>query len=307
MSRIKPLVVAIGALHLGLLSAGAWWLSHRSPPSENTPEPSEETSPDLLGVWGASDGERYAVGAHGLLLHSEDRGAHWRRLPSPGDEAEELRGVWGSDPDNVYVVGDRIHHSSDHGQTWEERAWRGEAHWDGVWGRGRDELYVWTNGAGEGEGMLIASSDGGHAWKRVATGEWSSIYDVWGFGRDLFFDAANPELVDYTDYVRSSDHGNQWIKTELHLPGEAPFAAGSSALFVISGSTIYKSEDRGDTWRVRYRCVQLCEDLKAGWSDGHGNVLLVAAKGQILSSKDDGRSFDMETVNWLDVPIGKQR
>src|SRR5215475_7396375 len=110
---------------------------------------------DTSAVWGAGK-NLYVLGA-GVIYHSGD-GSTWtgsRILNSP-----TLRGIWGSGPNDVWVVGDRgsILHSVDNGGSWLEISGRTQAAMTGVWGVGSN---VYAVGAG---GTILRSSDGGRTF-----------------------------------------------------------------------------------------------------------------------------------------------
>jgi len=48
----------------------------------------------------------WAVGAAGALLHFD--GVSWASIPSP--TSNDLRGVWGSGPCDVWAIGDAVYH-----------------------------------------------------------------------------------------------------------------------------------------------------------------------------------------------------
>jgi hypothetical protein len=70
------------------------------------------TSAGLLGVWGSSATDVYAVGETGTMLHYD--GVNWSAVES-GTEVD-LYGIWGSSSTNVYAVGGQgtiLHYTDD--------------------------------------------------------------------------------------------------------------------------------------------------------------------------------------------------
>ncbi|ACY13011.1 hypothetical protein [Haliangium ochraceum] len=70
------------------------------------------TEEHLFGVWGADDGTLYAVGDRATILRRE--GGQWTEMALPYAAARfswmpevQLRSVWGSGPEDVYVAGNR--------------------------------------------------------------------------------------------------------------------------------------------------------------------------------------------------------
>src|SRR5262245_45701529 len=70
----------------------------------------------LLGVWGSAKSDVYAVGAGGVILHSD--GETWSEQES--GSKSWLQGVWGASAGEVYVVGSggTILRSRDGGRLW---------------------------------------------------------------------------------------------------------------------------------------------------------------------------------------------
>src|SRR5262249_59602540 len=97
------------------------------------------------GGWGSSNGDIYAVGNGGTVLHSSDAGKTW--TPQALGTKDNLNAVWGSGPNDVYAVGGQgqalggIFHSTDGGKTWLALMGGGRTFWS-VWGTGKDNVYV---------------------------------------------------------------------------------------------------------------------------------------------------------------------
>src|SRR5215470_5759281 len=128
---------------------------------------------DTSAVWGAGK-DLYVLGP-GVIYHSPD-GATWtasRILNSP-----TLRGIWGSSPDDVWVVGDKgsILHTLDRGASWLEVSGRTQAALTSVWGTGG---HVFVVGVG---GIVLHSSDGGRTFLPESSGVNSTLLCVWGTG-----------------------------------------------------------------------------------------------------------------------------
>lgn len=77
------------------------------------------TDVDLHGVWGTAGGPVYAVGDQGTILRYD--GGAWSRVTLPYDagrfpwvSSAQFRGIWGSGPDDIYIVGNSdgliLHH-----------------------------------------------------------------------------------------------------------------------------------------------------------------------------------------------------
>ena len=97
------------------------------------------TSEDLTDIYGFQDGSLVAVGHGGTVVRRE--GSTWILVGRVTDM--DLRGVWGSDPDDIHAVGaHRI--VSYHGGEWHELKVSYDLH--DVWGASPDQ--VWAVGTG---------------------------------------------------------------------------------------------------------------------------------------------------------------
>jgi hypothetical protein len=76
---------------------GAAWRSMDVPAQAGAPAPS------ILGMWGSSPVDVFAVGAGGVILHYD--GSGWARQESP--TALHLSAVWGTSGTDVFAVGDQ--------------------------------------------------------------------------------------------------------------------------------------------------------------------------------------------------------
>jgi hypothetical protein len=69
----------------------------------------------LLGVWGSSGSDVFAVGGSGTILHYD--GSSWSSMSS--GTSNHLGGVWGSSGSDVFAVGEGgtvLHYSGDGGE-----------------------------------------------------------------------------------------------------------------------------------------------------------------------------------------------
>lgn len=142
---------------------------------------SEDVS-SLRRVWGSSSMDVFAVGtsytpwrALASILHYD--GANWEFMSSGAEEGARWD-VWGSNPGDVYVVGDTTgSYGSDkglishyNGITWTNYVIENTPTLQGVWGSGMDDVFVVGGGARngsccEGEGTILHFD--GNSWQIV--------------------------------------------------------------------------------------------------------------------------------------------
>jgi hypothetical protein len=153
-------------------------------------------SQDLNAAWG-SGSELFAAGDVGLVVHFD--GAAWSVLPAPG--SEDLEGIWGLAPNNLWVVGDgHVIYRWD-GAAWTQEHTGGSGSGlTGISGAGANDVYaVGTNGTvlkraltgawtaesadssgnfeavALADGLVMAVTVDGHAVKRDLAGSWARV------------------------------------------------------------------------------------------------------------------------------------
>lgn len=102
-----------------LLPAGPWWAMQESGVDSNlrgVSVVSESSAKEKAIIW--------ASGSQGAVVRSADSGRTWKRLPIPGAESLDFRGVQAFDANTAYAMssGDgpqsRIYKTTDGGQSW---------------------------------------------------------------------------------------------------------------------------------------------------------------------------------------------
>jgi hypothetical protein len=135
----------------------------------------------LLGVWGSSASDVWAVGQSGQIRHWQ--GARWTTVES--ETAAELQSVHGTGPRDVWAVGE----------------WGTIVHWDGgSWtpirsGTTTQLVDVWMSGPKDGwvvgrDGVILRWN--GAEWQQVQSGTTSSLLRVWGTGPHDVWAAGSP-------------------------------------------------------------------------------------------------------------------
>lgn len=135
-------------------------------------------------AFGFSRDDVTIVGFDGVIIHYD--GATWRAQPSP--TTQNLWGVWGAAPDDLWAVGGNALKASDatllhyDGTAWTAIAtpplMRANVYaWFKVWGTAADDVYV------VGQRGAAMHYDG-VAWTEIFPGAPEDLISVWGTARD---------------------------------------------------------------------------------------------------------------------------
>lgn len=141
------------------------------------------TGQDLWGVWGAAPDDVYAVGgtarmasiATPTILHYD--GAAWSVVDHGAlmrDDVDAFFKVWGSGPDDVYVVGDKGIVMHWDGAAWEELFVGAADDLVSIWGTGPDDI-VAVGGRSNG---IVARFDGTE-WRTEFVSPLPGLNGVW--------------------------------------------------------------------------------------------------------------------------------
>jgi photosystem II stability/assembly factor-like uncharacterized protein len=285
-------------------------------------EPARLAAKGLL-IAVAPAGERLvAVGDHGIIVLSDDRGATWTQADQVPTQAL-LTGVCFSDAQHGVAVGhdEVILTSADAGRTWKLARYAPEAQ--------RPLLDVWCGG-----GRLIAvgaysayltSADGGASWNEVkfapaapptgnvaarsaaragatavagadasadegAAGGGFHLNRIVGAGASRLYIAGEAGHL-----YRSDDGGSSWLTLaspyEGSFFGVLPLADDTVLAFGLRGH-LYRSTDAGSSWqKVDTGTVAL---LNGATQFAGGAVAVVGFSGVVLVSRDGGRTVTLQ-------------
>jgi hypothetical protein len=108
----------------------------------------------LLGIWGSSANDVWAVGESGTLRHMTPGALRWSIVPSP--TTETLRAIWGSSATDIWAVGGKgtiLHYD---GTTWKPSVAAfpvgAKPELYGVWGSGPGDVWI------VGDGIVLHST-----------------------------------------------------------------------------------------------------------------------------------------------------
>lgn len=252
------------------------------------------TTNDLTAIWGVQD-EIWAAGDD-TIIHSSDGGASWQAQwqPQSFEDVVFFAGVWGSGPDDVYVVADAfersveehgvILHSTDRGASWTR--WETpstEAGLTAVWGSGATDVFaVGHDGLAEDVELVLHSSDGGASWQQLSTGMTKQqIRGVWGNGpNDVFLVGGGQGGA---VILHSTDHGATW--TAPTLPTSPPLNSmtaidANRRIAVGDGGALLSSADGGTSWKSEIAPSKF--SLVSVAVDSSANVIAVGPGGAVI-------------------------
>ena len=193
----------------------------------------QESAFPLIGVWGSSGNDVFAVGVAGSILHYN--GSVWSSMSS--GTTSWLRGLWGSSGNDVFAVGTDgaiLHYN---GLAWSTMN-SGTTRWlRGVWGTSGSDVFV----VGQGGTILHWNGD---AWSTMISGTSAYLLEVWGrSGSDVFAVGSEGTILHYD--------GNAW----------SPMVTGSKEVLLdVWGSTY------GDMYAVGYAGTILHSKIRTGAS-----------------------------------------
>jgi hypothetical protein len=223
---------------------------------------------DLWWTWLEGDAAVWAVGSSGAVARYDRTTGEWE--VEQLDDAATLFGVWGSGPDDVWVVGSDVSLTSDGARAW---------HYDGVawsavalppaaaavsalfkvWGRGADD--VWMCGA---HGMVLRWQ--GEGWTVVPTGSTAELFTVSGSDDEVWVagGAGAGTILHWGDGAWA-DESPGFAPT---LPGV--FAGGRAPVAAGYGGSVWRRGAAG--WAEDPRGVASFQDLHAVWAAPDGGV-----------------------------------
>jgi photosystem II stability/assembly factor-like uncharacterized protein len=227
----------------------------------------------------------WAVGNNGVVLHTRDGGARWRRLAAPGGDTLQFRDVHAVSADTAWILAigegalSRIYHTTNGGTAWTLQFINPDpaAFYDCLSFGTRQQAVVFGDASGR-RTNLLRTDDGGRSWRLLAPGSVPEALP----GEGAF--AASGQCVVHGDantvYVatgapgarlfRSRDAGRSWstentpfVKgTAAGLTGLA-FSSATRGLAVganidqlrtdSSANVVGYTADGGRTWEMRPR------------------------------------------------------
>jgi photosystem II stability/assembly factor-like uncharacterized protein len=243
----------------------------------------------------ACAGERFvAVGHHGVVVVSTDRGANWRQVLVP--TRTTLTGVAFPDAKHGWAVGHEgvILVTEDGGDSWRRQD-------DG---RTLDAVYLDVLFLDERRGFIVGAygrflhtEDGGRTWQSAKPTEDEIHYNrlTAGTGGQLYIAGESGTVL------TSPDQGKSWTRLEIpydgSLYGVLPFADGDLVAYGLRGN-ILQSHDRGANWEARSSEMKVI--IMGGVCLQSGTLVLGGQGGNFFLSNDGGHSFS----HWKPADFG---
>jgi photosystem II stability/assembly factor-like uncharacterized protein len=270
-----------------------------------------------------------AVGAHGVIICSDDNGKTWKQAAVP--TSETITSVGFATPQTGWAAGAQgvILHTSDGGETWQLQLTGGQV------------LNLMTAAADQATAAAPTDEVAQKAVRRA--GIFSQDGPDKPFLSVLAMNAQTAIIFGaYRMTVMTKDGGKSWVDWSLHigdpvshniygatLAGSSIYVAeelgfllrsddgGSSFNLVTSpdpstffgilgtkqnsilafgvAGEVFRSVNRGQTWSQS--AISANADLTAGLVLQSGHILVVSEDGTIYESADDGLSFHALTLN----------
>jgi len=250
-------------------------------------------APMLAAAWAGAEKKRaVAVGAHGVVLLSDDRGASWRQARTvPVDVT--LTGVAFANEREGWAVGHAgvVLHSADGGDSWtlqrsapqEDRPLFAVHFFDREHGVA---VGLWS--------LVLLTRDGGRHWQaqQLPAPPGAKRADLNLYGLFASPDGALYAAAEKGYLLHSTDGGQQWSYLATGYRGSFWAGAALADGVLLAGGlrgALYRSADAGRSWgRIEAGSNTSIAGLVRL---GERGALAVSQDGQLLRSDDAGASF----------------
>lgn len=264
----------------------------------------------LSAMWGGSSASLWAVGAGniGAVLHRN--GYRWDQVPVYNEsgttkltigELGELKGIWGSGPDDIWAVGFGSGGTGGAILHWDGQKWRRHpdaqglaAKLDGVFVVNEHEAWA-VGGTDDNAPGFIMRWDGAH-WQPQPTPPAYYLSSVWGTsGQDLWAVGAHGSVIHFD--------GSTW--TAQNTPAadylHSLYGSGPNDVWAVGDyATIIQYDGTG--WQPRPESGYT-EPYYAVWSSGPGDVWISGYKGKLMHREGErwqnytsGTSNDLRSI-----------
>lgn len=243
-----------------------------------------------------------AVGMRGHIVYSDDRGQSWIQARVP--VSSDLVAVYFPSPSQGWAVGHDgiVLHSADGGVSWTRQLdGRSAAALLAQPGAGAADvlpdkpfLDVWFENEQRGFivgafNFIFRTEDGGKTWQpwqqRIDNPKGFHLNAISKVGSELFI-VGEQGLI-----LKLAADGSRFQAVSAPYKGSFFGVTGKAGVVLVYGlrGNAFRSADAGVNWEKVETGVQT--GLTAGTVLDDGSVVLVSQAGQVLRSRDDGRSF----------------
>lgn len=265
-----------------------------------------------------------AVGARGLIIVSDDKGATWQQSPSPVQN--DLLAVQFPTDSQGWAIGHDgvVLHSADAGKTWQKqldgrvarelftafyqpRAEGGDAASQAALesvernystGPTLPLLDVWFEDVDRGFavgafGIVIATTDGGRTWQpwfdRIDNEDQLHLNSIRSIAGDLYIAAEHGTLF------RLDRSAQRFEKIETGYGGSFFGLTGSARVLLAYGleGSVYRSIDQGESWK-RLETGTTASITGASRMPDSDRFVLTTAVGELLVSDATGTALSLE-------------
>lgn len=235
---------------------------------------------DLRSIWGSSPQDVWAVGANTAMLHWDDSGSGWTRVPAT---LSTYNDVWGSGPNNVFAVAQFGAVEQWNGTAWIRRTLATSSELISVFGLGPNSIWF----VGDGGAAVRWNGVSSTATNTMVTSRLSAVWasadnDVWAAGQ-------NGVVLHWT--------GSAWSRVmpspSFGLPLLALTGTSASDVWGFGGSGVLPHFD-GQNW--------------LGGGNGlppvaSGNDLWAASFSEVWGAASAGNVVRWDGSRWNSVPL----
>jgi photosystem II stability/assembly factor-like uncharacterized protein len=251
-----------------------------APPARGLPP-----TPDYHALYvDPANSRRLLLGTHVGMYESRDGGATWTTGPLGGQDVMNIVET----PDGaLWVAGHNVlARSEDDGITWSDVRPDGLPHLDlhGFTADARGRLFA----AAAGDG-LYTSTDGGATFTKVSDEVGAGVWGMVAFPDGTLL-AAEPAR----GIQQSEDGGRTWQRALAAPILRLAWSPAGGDTVVATGESVWRSEDRGATWKEGFAPGASLEPVAAA-VDEPGVFYAIAPQTRTLYRSDDGGE------NWAPV------
>ena len=234
---------------------------------------------DLYAVWGSSDGDIYAAGESGMLIHWD--GSTWQTITT--NTYFDLTSLWELPDIAVFSAGDEGTILLNGGTEWLTFTLT-DSHLNALWGLSATNVYAVGS-----LGTILSFN--GTSWEDVSPSITTGIdlYSIWGStGNDIYVGGQDGTMFHYD--------GTTWTAVS-----SIPTSQDIRALWGSSGSDIYAAGTLGDIihyngnqWSLVYTASGNL--LTSLWGSSSTDIFAAGQNGKIYHYYNNG-----VPLNWYDI------